>query len=182
MKKNLIYSLSGMPKYVAGFILSLIFRLLSPFFGLWNVSPLVATQLTGSKAYGPIVGGLYGALSIVLLDVIVGRVGLWTLITASVFGVIGIGAAYFLKDHEASAKYFVVAGIVGTLFFDLVTGVFMGPLFYGQSWMAALIGQIPFTLRHLLGNIAFTAVLSPWFYKKIMHNPEWELSRILKTT
>ena len=181
MKHTLVHSLVGVPKYIAGFLFTLIFRLLSPFFGLWNVSPLMATELAGSKAYGPWIGGLYGAFSIILLDMIVGKTGSWTFITAITYGSVGVWGAYFLKKRSASAMNFVVASIVGTLFFDLVTGVLMGPLLYHQPWMEAIIGQIPFTLRHLAGNTFFALVLAPWFYKKIMENPKWELSHIFKS-
>jgi uncharacterized membrane protein len=140
----------------------------------------MATELSGSKAYGPWVGGLYGALSILLLDILVGKVGSWTIITAITYGVVGVWGAYFFKGRSASAKNFVLASIVGTLFFDLVTGVLMGPIIFGQPWISAIVGQIPFTLRHLAGNVAFAAVLAPWFYTKIMDNPKWELLRFFK--
>ena len=180
MKNNLAHSLSGMPKYAIGFVGTLVFRLLSPFLGLWNISPLMATELAGSKAYGPWVGGLYGALSIALLDVIVGRAGSWTVITSLAYGIVGVWGAYFFRQRQASAWNFVLASIIGTLFFDLITGVLMGPLFYGQTWSSAIVGQIPFTLRHLAGNIFFASVLAPWFYRKIMANPSWEWSRVFK--
>lgn len=180
MKNSLIVSLAGLPKYAAGFVGTLVFRLLSPFFGLWNISPLMATELTGSKAYGPWVGGLYGALSIASLDLIVGKLGSWTIITALTYGAVGVWGAYFLKQKSASAKNFVQASIFGTLFFDFVTGVLMGPLLYGQPWADVFFGQIPFTARHLAGNIFFAVALAPWFYRKIMENPKWELSAILK--
>jgi uncharacterized membrane protein len=137
--------------------------------------------MAGSKAYGPLVGGLYGALSIALLDIIMGKVGLWTLITSITYGIVGIAAGYFLKNKSATARNFVVMSIVGTLFFDLITGVLMGPLLYGQPWMQAIVGQIPFTLRHLVGNIAFASILAPWFYTKVMENPKFELKRVFKT-
>ena len=181
MKNNITQSLDGLPKYILGFIGTLIFRLLSPFMGLWNVSPLMATELAGAKAYGPWVGGLYGALSIWLLDVLVGRTGSWTAITAITYGAVGVWGAYFFKNREASARNFIIASVVGALFFDLVTGVLMGPLLYGQPWLEAIVGQIPFTLRHLVGNIFFAVVLAPWFYRQIMTNPKWVVSRIFKT-
>jgi uncharacterized membrane protein len=181
MKHNITHSLAGMPKYLAGFTGTLVFRLLSPFLGLWNVSPLMATELAGSKAYGPWVGGLYGAGSIALVDLLTGKAGSWTLITAVTYGLVGVWGAYFFKTRTGSAKNFVIASIVGTLFFDLVTGVLMGPLLYGQPWMSAVVGQIPFTLRHLAGNIFFAIVLAPWFYRAIMASPKWEWSQIFKT-
>jgi uncharacterized membrane protein len=180
MKNNIFQSFDGALKYAVGFVGTLIFRLLSPFLGLWNISPLMATELAGAKAYGPWVGGLYGALSIALVDILMGKSGTWTIITSLTYGAVGIFGAYFLKDREANAKNFVIATIIGTLFFDLITGVFMGPLMFGQPWIEAIVGQIPFTLRHLAGNMFFAIALSPWFYRKIMSNPSWEISRVFK--
>jgi uncharacterized membrane protein len=175
MRKNIVDVFVGLCKYVIGYIFTLIFRLLSPFFGLWNISPLMATELAGSKAYGPWAGGLYGFFSILLIDMIMGKVGQWTFITAVTYGFVGVWAAYFLSNKKANAYNFVVASIIGTLFFDLITGVFMAPLLFGQPWVSAIVGQIPFTLRHLAGNILFAMVLSPWFYRKIMINETWNV-------
>ncbi len=180
MKNDLRSSLLGMPKYIAGFICTLFFRLITPFVGLSNISPLMATELTGSKAYGPIVGGLYGLLSMILLDVIVGRVGSWTLITSVTYAMVGVWAAFFLKERNASAYNFIIATVLGTLFFDLITGVLMGPLLYGQPWLEAITGQIPFTFRHLAGNIVFAGLFAPWFYRRVMSNPNWNLSTAFK--
>src|SRR3989344_8617896 len=175
MKKYFFHSLDGMPKYAAGFFGTLVFRLLSPFFGLWNISPLMATELAGSKAFGPWVGGLYGALSIALIDIIMGKTGSWTIVTSLSYGAVGIWASYFLKNKHANARNFTVASIIGTLFFDLITGILMGPLMFGQPWSGTVIGQIPFTARHLAGNIFFAIALAPWFYRKIIANPKFTL-------
>lgn len=179
MKNRTMVSFEGLPKYIFGFFGTFVFRLLSPLFGLWNISPLMATELAGSKAYGPWVGGLYGALSIALIDVCVGKAGSWTAITAISYGLVGVWGAYFFKKRSASARNFFVASLIGTLFFDIVTGVCMGPLLYGQPWGEAFFGQIPFTIRHLVGNSFFAFALAPWFYKRIMNNPQWELARVL---
>lgn len=180
MKNTFIHSLAGAPKYAAGFVCTLVVRLLTPFLGLSNVSPLMATELAGSKAYGPWVGGLYGVLSIILLDGIVGRIGSWTALTALAYGAVGVCGAYVLKSRPASPWNFVAVSVAGTLFFDMVTGILMGPLLYGQPWAEAVVGQVPFTVRHLAGNMFFGALLAPWFYRKIMNNPAWDMRRVLK--
>ena len=180
MKNSIVYSLAGMPKYIAGFVATLLFRLLSPFLGWWNISPLMATELAGSKAYGPWVGGIYGALSMVLLDVTMGKVGSWTTLTAGTYGIVGVWGSYFLRNRPASARNFLLASVAGTLFFDLITGVLAGPLLFGQTWMSAIVGQVPFTFRHLAGNSLFAVTLAPWFYRRIMNNKRWELFHILK--
>lgn len=168
------------PKYFAGFIGTLAFRLLSPFFGLWNVSPLMATELAGAKAFGAWSGFFYGLSSIILVDIIMSKIGLWTIVTSLSYGLVGAFGAIYLQNKKATSANFIVASIIGTLFFDLVTGVLMGPILFGGSFTVAAIGQIPFTARHLAGNIVFAGLLAPWFYKKIIVNPNWEFAKIFK--
>lgn len=167
-----------MPKYLAGFLGTLAFRLVTPLLGLWNISPLMATELAGSKAYGPWVAGVYGFLSMALLDMIMGKAGSWTIVTSVTYAVIGVFGAWFFRGRKASVSNFVLVSICGTLFFDIITGVLMGPMIYGQPWAQAFIGQIPFTLRHLIGNVFFAIVLAPWFYRAIMTNPKWEIRKV----
>lgn len=172
-----IFSIS--PKFIIGLLVTLAFRIFTPFIGLANISPLMSTILSGSKAYGKMAGAVYGFLSMFLLDLIMGKLGLWTIITATTYSLIGIFASIYLKDKKANIRDFVVASIMFTLFFDLVTGILMGPILFGQNMLEATIGQIPFTLRHLIGNIVFAIILAPWFYGKIMTNESYQLSKIL---
>ena len=65
---------------------------------------------------------------------------------------------------------YVKFAVIGTLFFDAITGLTVGPLFFNQSFMSALIGQIPFTILHLIGNVSFAFVVSPILYTYISTN------------
>jgi len=56
----------------------------------------------------------------------------------------------------------------------------IGPLLFGQTFMSAFIGQIPFTFWHLGGNIAFAAILSPLIYDWVIDNKNLELSEVIK--
>lgn len=152
-------------KIVLGFVLCLVFRLVPmrpP-----NIEPLLATQMPFSKAYGPVVGFSFAFLSIVLFDVITAKVGVWTLITAFAYGVLGIWSVFFFKKREMKRINYVKFAIIGTVFFDAVTGLTIGPLFFNQTFMQALIGQIPFTIMHLIGNVTFAYVMSPLIYTYI---------------
>ena len=46
--------------------------------------------------------------------------------------------------------------------------------------MEALIGQIPFTALHLLGNVSFALVLSPAIYNFIIENKKLESVSIIR--
>jgi hypothetical protein len=63
-------------------------------------------------------------------------------------------------------------GLLGSFLFGLA----VGPLFYGQPFIAALAGQIPFTLMHLLGTVLFSVVVSPLVYRWIVRNERLELT------
>ena len=69
--------------------------------------------------------------------------------------------------------------VMGTLAFDIVTGLSIGPLFFQQPFMEALIGQVSFTALHLLGNVGFAAVLSPLIYRFVVENKKFETESLM---
>ena len=60
---------------------------------------------------------------------------------------------------------------IGIIFFDVVTGVILGPLIGGSSFYIALMGQIPFTVLHLMGGTLFAITVSP-FVSKLLAKSE----------
>jgi uncharacterized membrane protein len=126
-----------------------------------NVEPVMAAMMPFAKHYGPWGGFAFGALSIVLFDLLTLRVGLWTLITAFAYGLVGIVAHRMLAGRQRSRARYVGVAILGTLIYDGLTGLTIGPLLWGQSFTVALAGQVPFTLLHLSGSILFAVALSP---------------------
>lgn len=126
-----------------------------------NVEPLLATGMPVGKAYGRGIGFLFGVLSIVLFDAVTGRLGIWTPVSAIAYGTIGYLASRILGSGRSSVRSYVVFAAISTILYDALTGLTLGPIFFGQPFSAALMGQIPFTLLHLAGNVAFAATLSP---------------------
>ena len=159
-------------KFGTVFFVCLLFRLIPirpP-----NIEPLLAAQMPFAKAYGAWPGFIFGFFSIVIYDIVTGTLGVWTLITASTYGLLGFLAFIYFKNQKVTAWSFAGFAILGTLFFDAVTGLSIGPLFFGQSFLGALSGQIPFTLWHLLGNVSFAFVLSPAIYNLALKNEKLE--------
>lgn len=146
------------PKYIIVFLIVFLVRLLP--FRAPNVEPIMTTIMPLSKTYGKIMAFAFGFLSIVLFDSITSGIGIWTLVTAVAYGLLGIGASYFFKNRTGWMSYAGYA-IFATIFYDAITGLTIGPLFFNQSFMVSLIGQIPFTALHLLSNVSFAIVLSP---------------------
>ncbi len=159
-------------KYVIGFIACLLVRFVP--FRPPNIEPILATQMPFSKVYGKMAGFLFGFLSMVLYDILTGKVGVWTLITASAYGLLGLWAAVYFKNKNNNSWGYAKFAIIGTLAFDIVTGLSVGPLFFNQTFMEALVGQIPFTFFHLLGNVSFALVLSPAIYNLVTKNKKSE--------
>ena len=164
-------------KFALGFAVCLLVRLIP--FRPPNIEPILATQMPFSKAYGSVAGFAFAFLSMVVFDLVVGKVGVWTFITALAYGLLGLWASFFFKNKKNTAWNYAKFAIMGTLAFDIVTGLSVGPLFFGQSFMSAFIGQIPFTAWHLLGNVSFALILSPALYAFVIQNPKFETSSIL---
>lgn len=137
-----------------------------------NIEPVMAATMPMAKKNGAISGFLFAFLSMILFDVIDGKVGPWTWITALVYGSIGVSAYYFFKNKSSRPLNYFAFSIVGTLAFDALTGLTIGPLFFNQPFMIALIGQIPFTLIHLAGNSVLALAVSPLIYHWLVLNPK----------
>lgn len=159
-------------KYTLVLVLCLLMRLVplrAP-----NIEPILATTMPFAKAYGAFAGFSFAVLSILLYDVITNTIGIQTFFTVGAYGLIGLWAANYFKSREANRMNYVRFAIIGTLFFDASTGLTIGPLFYHQSFFGALIGQIPFTALHLIGNIAFAFILSPVIYNFLIKKKKKE--------
>ncbi len=164
-------------KYIVGFIACLLIRLIP--FRPPNIEPILATQMPFAKAYGKIAGFLFAFLSMVLFDIITTQVGMWTFITASAYGLLGLWASIYFKNKNNSSWNYAKFAVMGTLAFDIVTGLSVGPLFFHQPLIEALIGQIPFTALHLLGNVSFAVLLSPLIYKFVIENKKFESESLI---
>ncbi len=114
---------------------------------------------------------LAGALGYSLVDIIpalfgaTGTIGLWTLTGAITWGIVGY--LFARQKPNGSPMTFAKLGLGGTILFDAVTGVILSPLLWGMSWQDALIGQIPFTIKHLLGIGAISIILAPLLFSSI---------------
>jgi uncharacterized membrane protein len=160
-------------KFTFGLVACLFVRLLP--FRAPNVEPILATTMPFSRAYGALAGFSFAASSILIYDLVTHTLGVQTFFTASAYGIIGLlSALYFKKNKEGKTMDYVRFAIFGTLFYDAITGLTVGPIFFHQSFMQSLIGQIPFTALHLLGNIAFAIILSPAIYKILIKKKERE--------
>lgn len=154
-------------KFLIGWTVCIVYRL-SPFH-IPNLEPNLSVIMPFSKKLGWIGGAMFGILSMVIYDVLTGKVGMWTLLTAGAYGLVGAFAPLALKRMS-----YVSYAVVGAIVFDALTGLTMGPLMFGQSVRDAFMGQIPFTAMHILGNALFAAALSPLIEKYVIENKKLE--------
>ena len=92
-------------------------------------------------------------------------VGMWTLAGAITWGI--VGALFAMQKPDGSPLNFAKLGVAGTLIFDAVTGPIASTLIWGMPFSDALVGQVPFTLKHLLGIAAVSIVLAPLLFPSV---------------
>ncbi len=144
-----------------------------------NVEPIMATMMPFAKRWGKLAGLSFTLLAILSFDLITGTLGVWSIMTAGTYALLGIAAGFYFKNKENKIKYYIGFSVVGTLIYDAITGIGTGMLFFKQSFMLTLMGQIPFTLYHLAGNIAFAAIVSPLLFKWVLDNPQLETQPVI---
>jgi uncharacterized membrane protein len=122
------------------------------------------------KEWGMVAGALFGLVTVLVYDLITGTLGPWSLLTIVGYVSMGLAAGKYFEKDRGQFGYLKFA-IVGTVAYDALTGLSMGPLFFSQPFTDALVGQIPFTAYHLAGNIVLALILSPLVEKWIVLNP-----------
>jgi hypothetical protein len=168
-------------KFIIGWIVCLGIRMLP--FRPPNIEPIMTTTMPFSKRWGWLAGALFAAASIVIYDILVptpgfARIGIWTFVTAVMYGLVGIAAGVYMKNREIRVRHYLGFAIIATIVYDFVTGPVMSSLIFGMTFAEAFTGQIPFTIMHLLGNIVFSVTLSPLLYKWVVSNKSLELDSI----
>jgi uncharacterized membrane protein YuzA (DUF378 family) len=149
-------------KFFVTLFLCLLVRLIP--FRAPNVEPIMAATMPVGRIYGALSGFSFAVLSILIYDLVTHTLGVHTIFTAGAYGLVGLASVYYFQEREGKTMDYVRFAIYGTLFFDAFTGLTVGPIFFHQSFVGSLVGQIPFTALHLLGNITLAACLSPGLY------------------
>ncbi|MFA6328399.1 MAG: hypothetical protein WCY41_03060 [Candidatus Micrarchaeia archaeon] len=118
--------------------------------------------------YAFFAGALCYSLVDVLPAILLGAqsIGLWTLTGALAWGIVAV--LFARQKPDGSPFTFAKLGIGGTLVFDAITGVILSSLVWGMPWGDALVGQIPFTAKHLLGIAAVSLVLAPLLFPSVV--------------
>jgi hypothetical protein len=145
-----------------------------------NVEPIMSTMMPFSKKWGWLSGALFCLSSVLIFDILSGTIGVWSLMTAGTYALVGVFSGLYFKNRESKIRNYLKFSIFATIFYDAITGIGTGVLFFNQSFMTTFIGQIPFTIYHLTGNILLAIIVSPALYKWVVNNPNFETKEILK--
>jgi uncharacterized membrane protein len=143
-----------------------------------NYEPIMGTVIPFSKTYGWLTGFIFSFASIAVFDLYKGFFGTWTWITAIVYGLVAVGSYFFLRNRNNSPINYLACAFVGTIVYDLATGLTIGPMLFGQTLNEAFVGQIPFTAMHLMGNGIFALTISPLLAKWVVENKAFDTDTI----
>lgn len=94
-----------------------------------------------------------------------GTVGLWTVTGALSWGLVAF--LFSRQKPDGSPFAFAKLGIGGTLLFDALTGPVASTFVWGIPFPEALLGQIPFTVKHLLGIGAVSLIIAPLIFPSV---------------
>jgi phage-related holin len=125
-----------------------------------NVEPILALAMPMSRTRGAISSAFFAMLSITSFDLLTSGFTQWTVVTSLAYGIVAAGAGVVVSRVRGLWGYMLYA-VIGTIVYDFLTGVMAGAVLFGMSWREGFIGQIPFTVNHLIGNVILTLVLSP---------------------
>lgn len=164
-------------KYVIGLVFALLLRVMPhpP-----NVEPITASLMPYSKKWGIIGGVVFSVLAVLVFDLVTGTLGVWSIMTVGSFMLLAVLAGLYFNKKRGKWYHYTGFAVVATLIYDAITGIGTGVLFFGQSYSVTLMGQIPFTLYHLAGNVVLSALVSPLLYRWVVNNENLELDVLLK--
>ncbi|MBT6143549.1 hypothetical protein HOH51_03480 [bacterium] len=149
-----------------------------------NFEPITATIMPFSRSYGIWWSVLFAVSAVLFYDLLTMTLGVWSLFTAGCYALLAVFFTWALKFKANNPWMYVVYGAIATVFYDLFTAYTVSVLIYKQDLMLTLIGQIPFTINHLLSTVFFGFVLSPWidrwFVSEEKLSWDWRFWRVLK--
>ncbi len=133
-----------------------------PHFGIESV---MLFTLSGALVYGPIYGFIIGASVMVIADLMIRLVGLWTLYTALAYGFVGFlaGIVGMIKKNFSRVELAGLSFIL-TILFDAISMTAFA-LQFAIPLPIAAISQIPVTIIHTAGNTLLAFLFAPSLMK-----------------
>ncbi len=180
MLKNILNNNSL--KYISFWLSNAMFCVLAKFCFNWpgNFNLIFGLQLFLAQYFGPMALGTWTAFNIFSYDLLTESLGFWSVVTSSSYFLVSLLTKFFINSHKLklikhqnySFINFLKFTLLITIFYDLVTAS-TGPLFFNQGWCTMLVGQVPFTVVHVISNCLSTSFIygvfmaQNKFYKKL---------------
>lgn len=126
-----------------------------------NVEMLMPFVLAAGLVGGPAYGFAVGLAVRATYDVYQGWLGPWTLMTAPSYAIVGLLVGFAGNRWKGwnRTRMMMLAGVV-TLVYDILTMLLFGILF-GVPFWALVVGQVPFSITHVIGNMLFCFLFAP---------------------
>lgn len=158
MLKNILKNKSL--KYISFWLISASFCLLFKYsLNLpGNLDLVWGMQLLLAQIFGPIALGLWSATTILGGDLLADNWGAWSIITSISYFLVSCLTSALVKTKNYSFINSLIFTVLVTIFYDLLTAS-TGPLFFEQAWLVMLIGQVPFSLVHMVSNCASASLI-----------------------
>ncbi len=140
--------------------------------GIPNIEPLYASSVFVGLHQNYWHTFLFTAASIVIFDFFTAGFGPWTVVTAFLYGLLGLAMVKFSKHNSTVVSKntrllnLLSVTVLGTLAYDFLTGCLLGPLMFNQNFFEAVVGQIPFSVVHVLGNAVLVTSMI-FLYEKL---------------
>jgi len=147
-------------KYLAGGIIANLYRFLRIF---PNSDPIMGFVIPAAKNEKWWKAPLFAFATMFVFDFFTSGIGVWTWVTAGTYSAIALGAGHFLKERKSSITNFLSAGALGVIVFDAITGPGLSSFIFGQPLALTIIGQIPFTVMHLVSASFGILIISPFY-------------------
>lgn len=141
--------------------------------GIPNIEPLFACSVLVGLHQNYWHTFVFAVINIVIFDCLTAGFGPWTVVTGFMYGLLGVVTVIFGKRNRMifpkNIRLHSLVGftVLGTLAYDFVTGCLLGPLMFNQNFLNAFIGQIPFSIVHILGNFVLVTSMS-FVYEKFI--------------
>ncbi len=137
-----------------------------------NIKPVSFFTLFSGLLAGPIVGFLVGFLSMIITDILFFGSGVWTMVTASAMGLVGVLGSLFIKFNGGISRFnLFLLGFFATLFYDLLTSITLAYIF-NYSIVIALImlffpSPYPFGPVHEFVNAMLSSLAIPEIFSRL---------------
>lgn len=154
---------------VIGFVSAMLYRFIP--FRPPNIEPLMSVMMPFSKKASKIELFTFAFSSILVYDFFTAGIGMYTYSAGICYGILGIWSSSYFENRKFTLKNYVFCSSIGIILYDAATGIILGPLMVGSSYYLAFVGQIPFTVLHLMGGTLFALTVSP-FLGKILAKSE----------